>query len=64
MAWLFERGLEVLPEPHHVGRRSIVAGVLEPELSAYCEAIFAELGTAAMRESADWVATHRDHVIG
>lgn len=64
MAWLFERGLEVLPEPHHVGRKSIVAGVLEPELSAYCEAIFAELGTAAMRESADWVATHRDHVIG
>jgi hypothetical protein len=64
MAWLFERGLEALPEPHHVGRKSIVAGVLEPELSAYCEAIFTELGTAAMRESADWVATHRDHVIG
>ena len=42
MAWLFERGLEVLPEPHHVGRKSIVAGVLEPELSAYCEAIFVE----------------------
>ena len=39
-------------------------GSLEPELSAHCQAIFAELGTAAMRSSAEWVAIHRDHVIG
>jgi hypothetical protein len=64
MAWRFERALELLPESHHVGRKSIMAGVLEPELSAYCQAIFTELGTAAMRSSAEWVAIHRDHVIG
>jgi hypothetical protein len=64
MAWRFERALELLPEPHHAGRKSIMAGALEPELSAYCQAIFTELGTAAMRSSAEWVAIHRDHVIG
>jgi hypothetical protein len=64
MTWRFERALEMLPEPHHVGRKSIMAGVLEPELSAHCQAIFSELGTAAMRSSAEWVAIHRDHVIG
>ncbi len=64
MAWRFERALELLPEPHHVGRKSIMAGNLEPELSAQCQAIFAELGTAAMRSSAEWVAVRRDHVIG
>jgi hypothetical protein len=64
MAWLFERALEMLPEPHHVGRKSIMAGVLEPELAAHCHAVFSELGAAAMRESADWVAIHRDHVVG
>ena len=64
MAWRFERGLELLPEPHHVGRKSIMAGTLEPELSAYCQAIFTELSTATMRSNAEWVATHRDHVIG
>ena len=64
MAWRFERALELLPESHHVGRKSIMAGVLEPELSAYCQAIVTELGTAAMRSSAEWVAIHRDHVIG
>ena len=64
MAWRFERALELLPEPHHVGRKSIMTGSLEPELSAHCQAIFAELGTAAMRSSAEWVAIRRDHVIG
>ena len=64
MAWRFERALELLPEPRHVGRKSIMAGTLEPELSAYCQAIFTELGTATMRSSAEWVAIHRDHVIG
>jgi hypothetical protein len=64
MAWRFERALELLPEPHHVGRKSIMTGTLEPELSAHCQAIFAELGTAAMRSSAEWVAVRRDHVIG
>jgi hypothetical protein len=64
MAWRFERALELLPESHHVGRKSIMAGVLEPELSAHCQTIFTELGTAAMRSSAEWVAIHRDHVIG
>ena len=64
MAWRFERALELLPESHHVGRKSIMAGVLEPELSAYCQTIFTELGTAAMRSSAEWVAIHRDHVVG
>jgi hypothetical protein len=60
----FERALELLPEPHHVGRKSIMAGALEPELAAHCQAVLAEVGTAAMRESADWVAIHRDHVVG
>jgi hypothetical protein len=64
MAWRFERALEMLPESHHVGRKSIMAGTLEPELSTHCQAIFTELGTAAMRSSAEWVAIHRDHVIG
>ena len=64
MAWLFERALEMLPEPHHVGRKSIMAGVLEPELAAHCQAVLTELGAAAMREDADWVAIHRDHVAG
>jgi hypothetical protein len=64
MAWRVERALEMLPEPHHVGRKSIMTGTLEPELSAHCQAIFTELGTATMRSSAEWVAIHRDHVIG
>jgi hypothetical protein len=64
MAWLFERALEMLPEPHHVGRKSIMAGVLEPELAAHCQEVFGELGAGAMRLDADWVAIHRDHVAG
>ncbi len=64
MAWLFERALAMLPEPERVGRKSIMAGVLEPELAAHCQAVFSELGTAAMRENANWVAIHRDHVAG
>jgi hypothetical protein len=64
MAWRFERALEMLPERQHVGRKSIMAGALEPELSAYCQAIYTELGLAAMRSSAEWLAIHRDHVIG
>jgi Flp pilus assembly protein TadB len=64
MAWRFERALEMLPEPNHVGRKSIMAGFLEPELSAHCQAFFTELGTATMRSSAEWVAIHRDHVVG
>jgi len=64
MAWRFERALEMLPERQHVGRKSIMAGALEPELSAQCQAIFTELGTTAMRSSAEWLAIHRGHVIG
>jgi hypothetical protein len=63
-AFLFERALEMLPEPHHSGRKSIMSGVLEPELAAHCQAVLAELGTAAMRDSADWVALHREHLEG
>jgi hypothetical protein len=62
MAFVFERALEILPETHHAGRKSIMAGVLEPELAAHCQAVLAELGMAAMRENADWVALHRDRV--
>jgi hypothetical protein len=64
MAWLFERALGMLPEAHRVGRKSIMAGVLEPELAAHCQAVFSDLGTAAMRQSADWVAIQREHVVG
>jgi hypothetical protein len=64
LAFLFERALEMLPETHHAGRKSIMSGILEPELAAHCQAVLAELGTAAMRESADWVALHRDHLEG
>jgi hypothetical protein len=41
-----------------------MAGVLEPELAAHCQAVFSDLGTAAMRQSADWVAIQREHVVG
>jgi hypothetical protein len=41
-----------------------MAGALEPELAGHCQAVFTELGAAAMREDADWVAIHRDHVAG
>jgi hypothetical protein len=63
-AFLFERALEMLPEPHHSGRKSIMSGILEPELAAHCQAVLAELGTGAMRASADWIALHRDHLEG
>jgi hypothetical protein len=64
MARLFERALGMLPEPDRVGRKSIMAGVLDPDVMAYCQAVFSELGTGAMRESAGWVAIHREHVSG
>jgi hypothetical protein len=63
MAFMFDRALGMLPEPDRVGRKSIMAGALEPEVLAYCQAVFSDLGTSVMRESAGWVALHRDHVI-
>jgi len=46
MAWRFERALEFAGRNTitSAARKSIMAGALEPELSAYCQAIFAELG--------------------
>jgi hypothetical protein len=64
MAFLFDRALGMLPEADRVGRKSIMAGALEPEVLAYVQAVFSDLGTSVMRESAGWVALHRDHVIG
>ena len=64
MAFLFDRAFGMLPEPDRVGRKSIMAGALEPEVLAYVQAVFSDLGTSAMRESAGWVALHRDHVVG
>ena len=63
MAFLFDRALGMLPEPDRVGRKSIMAGALEPEVLAYVQAVFSDLGASVMRESAGWVALHRDHVI-
>jgi len=64
MAFLFERALGMLPERDRVGRKSIMAGALEPDVLAYCQAAFSALGTSAMRASAGWVAIHRDYLIG
>jgi hypothetical protein len=64
MTFLFERALGMLPERDRVGRKSIMAGALEPDVLAYCQAVFSDLGTSAMRESAGWVAIHRDYLIG
>jgi hypothetical protein len=64
MAFLFDRALGMLPEADRVGRKSIMAGALEPDVLAYVQAVFSDLGTSVMRESAGWVALHRDHVIG
>jgi hypothetical protein len=63
MAFLFDRALGMLPEPDRVGRKSIMSGALEPDVLAYVQAVFSDLGTSVMRESAGWVALHRDHVI-
>ena len=64
MAFLFDRAVGMLPEADRVGRKSIMAGALEPDVLAYVQAVFSDLGASVMRESAGWVALHRDHVIG
>ena len=60
---VYKRALGMLPEADRVGRKSIMAGALEPDVLAYVQAVFSDLGTSVMRESAGWVALHRDHVI-